>query len=147
MPIGKNGLGRFALPCLIMKRLFCLKAKNDLGRFALSALPHYDTTGIPTVFFASFVGEGVRADSRANPTSGCARNLLQDRTVQQGICTLYDCCGRSVLTTGAERAGLWAINEKYNQVLQNIFFLHCLNYTCIPGNDTWYSSNSLSDEL
>ena len=29
-------------PCLIMKRLFFLLAKNGLGRFAPSALPYYD---------------------------------------------------------------------------------------------------------
>ena len=28
-------------PVIIMKRLFCLNAKNGLGRFAPSALPHY----------------------------------------------------------------------------------------------------------
>ena len=28
----------------VMKRLYCLKAKNGLGRFAPSALPHYYTT-------------------------------------------------------------------------------------------------------
>ena len=53
-----------------MKRLFCLKAKNELGRFAPSALPHY---------YASTCTLCVDA-LQARPTKCCGRRSRYGKT-------------------------------------------------------------------